>query len=300
MADSTALLVELQAPLHQDPPRQPPALADVLQRRHLSLRDDEDLLEVVLRRGHLRVAVDPSFVGLSFRLRPGEPLQGLDVAYASAFAERLEVGIEFVEQTWDQCLGLTHHGRTWDEQPVDVVWSALPPMDDLRGLVYSRPYTQHPLMLARRKGDVTVTGLPDLAGKILGCGYDLGAMQALEAAGVRWQTNRHRPGGRIALGNLVSYPDPKLIYDALVNGKVDAFFAERPIFHWAATHPASPWSHRIDVVPNGLVSEALVYVAGVKNAPGTASLLGRINGFIAGFEPTEPRRTIERVWQGQA
>lgn len=89
------------------------------------------------------------------------------------------------------------------------------------------------------------------------------------------------------------------IYDALVNGKVDAFFAERPIFHRAATHPASPWASRIDVIPNGLVTDELVFVVGVRDAPGTASLLDRINEFIAAFEPTERRMSIERMWQGQ-
>lgn len=298
VTDSTAFLGELQAPLQQDLAGRPPALAEVLRRHHLPLRDDDDLLEAVLRRGQLRVAVDPSFVGLSFRLKPGAPLQGMDIAYASAFAQSLGVGIEFVEQNWDQCLGLPHHGRSFDEAPVDVVWSALPPMEDVRGLAYSRPYTRHPLVLARRRGDVGVSGLADLAGRVLGCGYDLGAMQALEAAGVRWEANRHRPGGRITLGNLVSYPDPKLIYDALVQGKVDAFFAERPIFHWAATHPGSPWSQRIELVPNGLIEDEVVYVAGVKDAPGSASLLARINGFIEQFEATETRAAIERLWQG--
>ena len=79
---------------------------------------------------------------------------------------------------------------------------------------------------------------------------------------------------------------------------MDAFFAERPIFHWAATHPGSPWSPRIEVVPNGLIQDALVYVAGVKDAPGSATLLARINGFIEQFEATETRAAIERLWQG--
>ena len=298
VAESTSLIDDLHSPLLFDLPQRQPALAGVLRKRHLSMREDEDQLEAVLRRGRLRVAVDPSFVGLSFRLRQGVPLQGLDVAYASAFAEWLGVDIEFVEHTWDQCLGLPYYGRTHDEPPVDVVWNALPPIEEFKGLAYSQPYTRHPLVLARRRGDLTVGGLPDLEGKVLGCGYDPGALQALEAAGVRWETNRHQPGSRVALGNLVTYADPKKIYDALVNGKVDAFFSDRPIFHWAATHPTSIWSKGIEVILNGLIPDEMVYVAGVKATPGTASLLNRINAFIADFEPTEPRKLIERVWQG--
>lgn len=48
------------------------------------------------------------------------------------------------------------------------------------------------------------------------------------------------------------------------------------------------------------MSEEQVYVAGVKDDPGTASLRCQINAFIAGFEPTELRMRIERTWQGRA
>ncbi|GAA6140963.1 methyl-accepting chemotaxis protein [Hydrogenophaga sp. 5NK40-0174] len=299
LVDSSSFMEELQPFLLQPSSEGPKAVSDAMRRRHLPFGRESDLLASVLSRGYLRVAVDPSFVGLSFRLKSAEPLQGMDVAYASAFAKSLGVGIEFVEQSWDQCLGLPFHGRSFDEPPVDVIWSALPPIEDFRGLAYSKPYTRHPMILAKRRGDTSIGGLTDLKGKVLGCGYDLGAMQALEEAGVRWEANRQRPGGRITLGNLVSYADPQLIYDALVNGKVDAFFAERPIFHWAAVHPSSPWCDRIELVPNGLISDELVYVVGVKDAVASASLLKRVNAFISGFGSSDNRAAIERLWQGR-
>jgi ABC-type amino acid transport substrate-binding protein len=299
LSDSTALITELCEATRAAPAQRMAELTGILQRRHLSLRHGGDLLSDVLTRGRLRVAVDPSFVGLSFRLRESGPLQGLDVDYASAFAKWLGVGVEFVEQTWDQCLGLPYYGRTFDEPPVDVIWSALPPIDGFKGLAFSRPYTRHPLILARRRGDASINGLVDLEGKLLGCGYDLGALEALEKAGVRWGTNRSRPNGKIHLANLITYPDPKLIYDALVNGKTDAFFAERPIFHWAASHAASPWASRIEILPNGMVQDEVVYVVGVKDVPEAVSLLQRINEFLAEFESTTQREHIERVWQGR-
>lgn len=277
-----------------------PAAAEALRRRHLQVEPFSDLLAEVLARGRLRVAVEPAFVGLSFRLRPGEPLRGLDVDYASAFAAWLGVRIEFVEQTWDQCLGLPYFGRTFAEPPVDLIWSALPPVEAFKGLAFSRPYTRHPLVLVRRRGDTAISGLRDLAGKVLGCGYDPGAFEALEAAGVRWQTNRDRPGAIVRLDSLIAYPDPTVIYDAVADGKVDAFFVERPIFHWAATHGDSPWAGRLEVVANGLVDAQAEYVVGAKASPSTVSLIDKVNEFIAWFAPSAPRRRIEQFWQGAA
>lgn len=295
---ATELAAEVCAVVDADAPQRVAGISTVLRRRSLQVAPQQDLLAEIKARGRLRVAVEPSFVGLSFRLRPSEPLRGLDIAYSSAFAAWLGVGIEHVEHTWDQCLGLPYFGRSFNEPPVDLVWSALPPVDAFTGLAFSRPYTRHPLVLARRRGDSSIRGLSGLAGKVLGCGYDPGAFEALEAAGVRWETNRHKPNAVVRLDSLIAYPDPAVIYDAVADGKVDAFFVERPIFHWAATHPDSPWSQRLEIVPNGLVDVQAEYVVGAKASPGAASLLAQVNLFIAQFELSPQRQQIERLWQG--
>lgn len=277
-----------------------PALAEVLRSRQIQAEPFKDLLAEVLVRGRLRVAFDPSFVGLSFRLRAGEPLRGLDIDYASAFAASLGVQLECVECNWDQCLGLPYFGRTFQEPPVDLIWSALPPAEAFKGLVFSRPYTRHPFVLVRQRGNTGIGGLRDLAGKVLGCGYDPGAFDALEFVGVRWELNRHKPGAVVRLDSLIAYPDPTVIYDAVADGKVDAFFVERPIFHWAASHPNSPWASRLETVPNGLMADEAVYVVGAKASPSTVSLMEKVNEFIEAFEPSAQRREIERLWQGAA
>jgi ABC-type amino acid transport substrate-binding protein len=271
----------------------------VLGRRNLAGGLEPDLLACVRRRGLLRVAVEPSFVGLSFRLHAGEPLRGLDVDYASAFARWLGVGIEFVEHTWDQCLGLPFFGRDFSEPPVDLVWSALPPVESFEGLAFSRPYTRHPMVLARRRADLSITGLPALEGRVLGCGYDPGAFEALQQAGVRWEANRRMAGGTVQLGSLVAYPDPSRIYGALAEGRVDAFFVERPIFHWAATSADSPWAGRLELVDNGLLPEEFPYVVGAEDSPRASALLREVDVFLQGFEGTARQREIERTWQGR-
>jgi len=300
LESATGLSAEVCEVVDAEAAQRGPAITQVLRRRHLQTEPVSDLLDDVLARGRLRAAVEPAFIGLSFRLRPGQPLRGLDVEYAGAFAAWLGVQVEYVEQTWDQCLGLPYFGRTFGEAPVDLIWSALPPVDAFKGLAFSRPYTRHPLVLVRRRGDTGIGSLRDLAGKVLGCGYDPGAFEALDAVGVRWQTNRDKPGATVRLDSLIAYPDPTLIYDAVADGKVDAFFVERPIFHWAVTHRDSPWAGRMEIVANGLFGGEAEYVVGAKASPGAAALLAKVNEFIAWFESSAERRRIEQAWQGTA
>ncbi|WP_322578684.1 methyl-accepting chemotaxis protein [Rhodoferax sp.] len=271
----------------------------VLSQRHLLLSESGDAVQNIRTRGRLRIAVEPGFVGLSFRLNPGAALQGLDIEYAQAFARHLGVQIEFVEAAWDQCLGLPYFGRSFREAPVDLIWSALPPVADFTGLIFSQPYTQHPMVLARRRNDHRITGLLSLEGKVLGCGYDPGAFDALQAAGVRWQANHDLPGSVVNLGSLIAYPDPTRIYDALADARVDAFFVERPIFHWAASAPESPWSARLELVPNGLNDDESPYVVGAADTPLGQELIAEVDRFLTEFSGTPQQMAIERRWQGQ-
>jgi ABC-type amino acid transport substrate-binding protein len=137
-----------------------------------------DLLEDILARGCLRVAVEPAFWGLSFRLQRGEALRGLDVDYAQAFAAYLGVKLELVEQPWEECPPLLQSGRTPRETPVDLMWSALVPSAAYHGLAYSEPYMHLNFVLVRRTGDATVSGLPSLQGRVLGCLNDPAAARA--------------------------------------------------------------------------------------------------------------------------
>jgi ABC-type amino acid transport substrate-binding protein len=280
------------------PEQQVWAIQACLAQQHLPDNEEQDLLASVLERGELRIAVEPSFVGLSFRLQRADPLRGLDVEYARAFAQSLGVRATFVEYNWDQCLGLPYHGRDFSEAPVDLVWSALPPLDIFKGLVFSTPYTEHPFVLARRKGDNRIQGLSSLQGRVLGCGYDPGAFEALETAGMRWETNRRATGGQVQLGSLIAYPDPSRIYDALADGAVDAFFVERPIFYWAATSPDSPWQGKLEIVPNGLIHDEVPYAVGMREGLASAAMLERLNAFLDAFRNTPQCRAIERKWQG--
>ncbi|MFZ5789350.1 MAG: methyl-accepting chemotaxis protein [Pseudomonadota bacterium] len=277
-----------------------PALTQILRRNHLPAEAGFDRLAEIERRGKVRIAIEPAFVGLSFRLKPGAPLRGLDVDYATAFARWLGVEHEFVEHPWDQCTELLHFGRSAQEAPADLVWSALPPNAAYRDVAFSETYTYLHYVLARRAGQAGIRGLGDLEGKVLGCINDPGAFATLEAAGLRWGANAGKPGGKVRLANLIAYSDQSRIHDCLADGLVDAFAVDQPIYYWAATSPDSPWHKRIEIIPGNIAADPWYYAVGVAADAASYRLLAKINAFLAEFLRQPARAEIERRWQGQA
>jgi methyl-accepting chemotaxis protein/ABC-type amino acid transport substrate-binding protein len=280
-------------------PLDAPAIARLLARDHLDADPRYDRLDDIRRRGVLRIAIEPAFVGLSFRASPSGPLRGLDVDYASAFARWLGVTGDFVEHPWDQCTELLELGRTPGEPPADLVWSALPPNAAYVGVAFSEAYSYLDYVLARRKGDAAIRGLGDLAGKVLGCINDPGAFATLEAAGLRWGANADLPGGTVRLANLIPYTDQSRIHDCLAEGAVDAFAVDQPIYYWASSGADSPWRDKIEVIPGNLAPAPWYYTVGVAARPSSYRLLRQVNRFIAEFLATPARAEIEQAWQGK-
>jgi ABC-type amino acid transport substrate-binding protein len=261
--------------------------------------DGFDLLDDILQRASLRVAVEPAFVGLSFRQRPQEPLAGLDIAYAEAFARWLCVKVEFIETDWDACTELLDIAADGGRPVADLVWSALPPNAGFGPIAYSSPYTYLNYVLVRRSGDKRINGLADLDGRNLGIINDPSAFATLEAAGVRWSENAGKSGKVIArLRQIVAFTDQGRIHDAIADGIVDAFAVDQPIMHWAQHDPASRWHGRIDILPGNLAADPWYYAVGVSGHPSSYRLLNAVNAFLAWFRQTPERKAIEQRWQG--
>ena len=257
-----------------------------------------DQLDDIRQRGYIRVAIEPSFVGLSFREHPNEPLKGLDVEYAKAFAHYLGVECEFIEVPWDIATELLSAGLSYGQPPADVVISALPPSADFHNTAYSDIYTYLHWILARRVGDTSINSLNDLEGKVLGIINDPGAFQLLEDHGVRWGDNESVPGGKIKLANLIAYSDQSRIHDCLADGVVDAFGVDLPIYHWACTNTASPWYGKLEILPGNVAPEPYYYSIAVAANASSYRLLNQANQFITEFSQRQERTDIETQWQG--
>lgn len=275
-------------------------LASFLKTNHLHDDPTYDRLADIKARGKIRIAIEPAFVGLSFRLKPGDPLRGLDADYARALAKWLGVECEFVEHPWDLLTELLFVGSKPGTPAADVVWSALPPSEFYKGVAYSDTYTYLNFALCRRAGNTGINRLSDLNGKVLGIINDPVAFMVLEEQGLRWAGNENKPGGIAKLSNLIAYSDQTRLHDALADGAVDAFAVDQPIFHWAANNPESPWHGRIEVLPGSILPLPYYYTAAVAADPASYTLLCTINDFIGRFRATPERAEIEKLWQGQA
>jgi len=285
--------------LHQPTEQMLPTLTKQL--RHLKINTDPafDRLQDILQRGKVRIAVEPSFVGLSFRQGANAPLEGLDIDYATAFAKYLGVQCEFVETSWDTITELLSVGPSEGEPTVDLVCSALPPSEQYRGVAYSETYTCLNWVLARRAGDERIRSLSDMNGKVLGIINDPGAFTLLEDSGVRWDANADKPGGKIRLANLIAYNDQARIHDCLVEGAVDAFGVDLPIYYWACSDPASPWQGKIEILPQNLAPVPYFYTMAVRAKSSSFTLLKTMNDFISWFRSQPERQSIEARWQGE-
>ncbi len=275
------------------------AFEDLCRRTAVTVDPGYDRLENIKNKGVVRIAVEPEFIGLSFRREANTPLVGLDVEYAQAFAKWLGVECEFVDHPWDKLTELLYIGRNPGEEAADIVWSALPPDQGYRGLAYSETYTWLNFVLCRKPGDKSISSLQDLEGKTLGIINDPGAFVVLENAGVRWADNANKPGAKVHLANLVAFSDQGRIHDALADGLVDAFTVDLPIFYWAANNPQSRWSKRIEIVPGNIPPVPYYYTAAVACQPSSYNLLKAINRFIGEFTSSPERADIEKRWQGE-
>jgi ABC-type amino acid transport substrate-binding protein len=273
-------------------------LRSLLQSELITPGEATDRLDKVLQRGVLRVAIDPDCPGVSFRVAPGEPLRGLDVEYATAFAGWLGVGVEFVEHDWDLLPELLEIGRTRGEEPADLMWSGLVPEAAYSTLAYSETYTYLDFVLVRRAGDTRIRGIEDLHGRVLGCCNDPAAYAVLADAGVRWSANWAQPDGRVRLGNLLTYYTG--IHDAIADGMVDAFASDQPEFWWASTGADSPWRGKLEIIPGGLTPHPWYYAVGVPARAASARLLQAVDEFIAWFMTQPERAEVEQRWQGGA
>ncbi|MEP0072267.1 MAG: transporter substrate-binding domain-containing protein [Marinomonas sp.] len=285
--------ISLNAPSSEQDP-----LVAVADQERLHLNVDFDRLEEIKQRGEIRIAIEPSFVGVSYRVKPNEPLRGFDADMARAFADSLGVKCQFVEHPWDRCLQLLETGANQGDLEADIVLSAMPPMPN-DYVMFSDPYVFLPYVLAKRQGDEQIHSIKDLDGKVLGCINDPAALQILEDLGIRWESNRDKPGGKVQLANLLAYNDQTQIHDCLTKNIVDAFAVDLPIYHWACYGEGSPWKGQIEILPGSLCEDLWFYSVAVEYKASNRALLEAINNFIQDYRQQPEYQALTSTWLGE-
>ncbi|MGH1406520.1 MAG: methyl-accepting chemotaxis protein [Rhodomicrobiaceae bacterium] len=258
-----------------------------------------DRLETIKKNGTIRIGIDPTLIGLSFRSNENSALTGLDVEYAKHFAESIGVKCEFIEHNWDKLTELLYIGREPGEPSVDAVWCGLPPDLGYRGVAFSETYTWLNFVLCKRKGDVSISKIQSLEGKNLGIINDPSAFVILEKTGVRWAENASKPNAKCHLSSLIAFSDQSRIHNALTDGLVDAFAVDLPVFYWAANNPESKWYDQIEIIPNNIHEAPFYYSVGIACQPSSYNLLVAINRFIDTFKKSKERNSLEQFWQGE-
>lgn len=240
-------------------------------------RTEPPLLERVQRSGVLRVGVWHGFRGLNFPHPETRAIVGLEVELLEVLGAGLGVRIEMVDAAWVDL------PKKLKRREFDLLFCALIPSSDYRGIRYSMSYLDMGLVVMRRAGDTTITGAGDLSGRTVGIIADPAARQALKDCG-------------ISPGELREVYDDDY-YDPVADGVYDAFVIDLPIVHWCATDPASPWSGRIETVGEPITQ--WIYCAAVRDDPATETLLDAVNEQLERLKRTPRYRAIVERWQGR-
>jgi len=238
---------------------------------------EQELLDQVRERGVLRVGVWHGFRGLNFRHPKTGRIVGLEVELLDAIGRDLGVRVEMVDAPWVDL------PKKLKRREFDVLFCALIPSSDYRGIAYTRSYLDMGLVTMRRAGDTSVARAADLSGRTVAIIADPAARAALDECG-------------IVPGDLRQVYDDDY-YDPVADGVYDGFIIDLPIVHWCATDPASPWHGRIETVGDPITR--WIYCAAVRDDVLAATLLDEVDAAIGRIRSSTEYREIVERWQGR-
>jgi ABC-type amino acid transport substrate-binding protein len=253
-----------------------------LDARKLDLRGERraepPLLERIRQARTLRVGVWHGFRGLNFQHPQTGKVVGMEVELLEEIGRGLGVKVEMVDAPWVDL------PKKLKRKEFDLLFCALIPSSDYRGIRYSVPYLDMGLVAMRRAGDDSVTSAASLSGKTVGIIADPAARQALHDC-------------RIEPSELREVYDDDY-YDPVADGVYDGFIIDLPIVHWCATDQASPWHGRIETVGEPITR--WIYCAAVRDHPSTETLLEAVDETIASLKASPRYNRIVERWQGRA
>jgi len=172
-------------------------------------RPAQSALERVRANGRLRVGIDATYP--PFGIAEGGQFSGFDVDIARAIARELGVQVELINASFDGVFPALQNGA------FDVVISAVTITPERSAtMLFSDPYIAAGQQVVVR-GDSTITGPDDLAGRKVGVQINTTAQFAMEK----------RPGVE-----LVKYNTIDLALLDLQNARVDAVASDGPVLRY--------------------------------------------------------------------
>jgi His/Glu/Gln/Arg/opine family amino acid ABC transporter permease subunit len=169
----------------------------------------ESAWDRVRASGRLRVGIDATYP--PFGMAEGGDYSGFDVDIARGLAREMGVRLEIINASFDGVFPALQNGT------FDVVISAVTITPERQqALLFSDPYIDAGQAVAVRRGS-SVTGVDDLAGRLVGVQINTTAQFAMEK----------RAGVRIAKYNTID-----LALLDLQNGRVDAVASDGPVLRY--------------------------------------------------------------------
>jgi len=222
----------------------------------------------------LKVATTGTTPPFSFQDDYGN-MQGIDIDSIRAIGEEQGFKVEFYKETWQNLFDSVESGSR------DLGIAGISYKDD-RAEKYglSTPYFFNPAAIMYIKDGLNVDSLEDLQG-----------MNVAVVEGTKQEDQLKATG---SYSNLTTKTTPFLLYEDLVQGKVDAILHDLPILQYTAkNHP----EYDVKIVPyEGQDNPAAQQV--ILMAKGNNTLINQVNEGIAKLEAKGTFKEIEARWLG--
>lgn len=223
----------------------------------------------------IKVATTGTMPPFSFQDDYGN-MQGIDIDSIRAIGEEQGFKVEFYKETWQEMFDSVESGSR------DLAISGISYKDE-RAEKYglSMPYFFNPAAIMYAKDDMTVNSLEDLQGK------SISAMEGSKSFDQAEQMGRY--------SNLTTRTTAFLLYEDLMQGKVDAILHDLPILQYTAkNHP----EYDVKIVSyEGEDNPSAQQV--ILMAKGNTKLINQVNEGIAKLKNEGTFKEIEGRWLGE-
>ena len=223
----------------------------------------------------VKVATTGTMPPFSFQDDYGN-MQGIDIDSIRAIGEEQGFKVEFYKETWQEMFDSVESGSR------DLAISGISYKDE-RAEKYglSVPYFFNPAAIMYAKDDMTVNSLEDLQGK------NISAMEGSKSFDQAEQMGRY--------SNLTTRTTAFLLYEDLMQGKVDAILHDLPILQYTAkNHP----EYDVKIVSyEGEDNPSAQQV--ILMAKGNTKLINQVNEGIAKLKNEGTFKEIEGRWLGE-
>ncbi|MGP5437051.1 transporter substrate-binding domain-containing protein [Psychrobacter alimentarius] len=223
----------------------------------------------------IKVATTGTMPPFSFQDDYGN-MQGIDIDSIRAIGEEQGFKVEFYKETWQEMFDSVESGSR------DLAISGISYKDE-RAEKYglSVPYFFNPAAIMYAKDDMTVNSLEDLQGK------NISAMEGSKSFDQAEQMGKY--------SNLTTRTTAFLLYEDLMQGKVDAILHDLPILQYTAkNHP----EYDVKIVSyEGEDNPSAQQV--ILMAKGNTKLINQVNEGIAKLKNEGTFKEIEGRWLGE-